>query len=177
MSRHFLIIDVEATCWERKDRQPGKPEIIEIGAVLLHAQRLTSLAEFQTFVKPVRSPLLSDFCTALTSIEQNDVDAAPLFPEAMALLSTEMLERRQIVFCSWGDYDRRQFLQDCKYHRIKYPFGKRHMNVKQLFAEKRRCRPCGMAQALAMMRMPLTGTHHRAIDDASNIARLAAKLL
>ena len=40
--------------------------------------------EFRTFVRPVRHPTLSPFCTELTGITQADVDAAPAFPAVVA---------------------------------------------------------------------------------------------
>lgn len=33
-----------------------------------------------------------------------------------------------------------------------------------------------MAQALKLLDMPLVGTHHRGVDDAVNIAKIAAKI-
>ena len=35
----------------------------------------------------------------------------------------------------------------------------------------------GMKGALAMMNVPLEGTHHRGVDDARNIAKLAQIIL
>jgi len=52
-------------------------EIIEIGAVMVEAQGLTVIDEFQTFIKPVRYPILTEFCKSLTSITQEQVDQAP----------------------------------------------------------------------------------------------------
>ncbi|MEN9576703.1 MAG: hypothetical protein RL514_4558 [Verrucomicrobiota bacterium] len=55
-------------------------EIIEIGAVAVRAEDGVPLAEFQSFVRPVRHPRLTPFCTQLTSIQQTDVDGAPRSP-------------------------------------------------------------------------------------------------
>jgi 3'-5' exoribonuclease 1 len=78
-----------------------------------------------------------------------------------------------VLFCSWGDYDRRQFEQDARYHKVPLPFGGRHLNLKKRFSaelgEETRYR---MAGALHRVGLTLRGTHHRGIDDARNIARL-----
>ncbi len=177
MGKLYLIIDVEATCWPRGDPRTKESEIIEIGAVLLDLARPADVAEFQAFVKPVRHPTLSELCTELTSIAQADVDEAPGFADAMERLRRELLSGGRVLFCSWGDYDRKQLRQDCKFHKVKFPFGRHHLNIKQLFADTHRCRPCGMAQALSMLHLPLTGTHHRGLDDARNIATIARRLL
>jgi len=176
VSRNYLIIDLEATCWDRGDPRRKESEIIEIGAVLVAPGTDADGREFQTFVQPVRHPGLSEFCQELTSIRQADVERAPRFPGALAQLTSFVERIGRVVFCSWGDYDRRQFLCDCGFHRVKYPFGKMHVNLKARFAERMRCRPCGMEQAARMLHLDLRGTHHRAIDDARNIAGVARSL-
>ena len=42
------------------------------------------VAERQTFVRPELNPVLSKFCTALTGIQQEQVDAAPTWETALA---------------------------------------------------------------------------------------------
>lgn len=169
---YFLVIDLEATCDTEKRIRTNQMEIIEIGSVLVDAETLVPVAEHQTFVKPVRHPVLTEFCKQLTTIKQADVDDAPGFPEAIASLR-RFIDGRDVLFCSWGDYDRRQFEQDAAFHRVALPFGGRHLNVKKEFSkhlgvEKR----YGMAGALERIGFELQGTHHRGIDDARNIARL-----
>ncbi len=169
---YFLVIDLEATCDEERRIPSRHMEIIEIGSVLVDAATLALVAEHQTFVKPVRHPVLTEFCTKLTTITQADVENAPGFPEAVASL-TRFIGGREVLFCSWGDYDRRQFEQDAKFHKVALPFGENHLNVKKQFStqlgEETRY---GMAGALRRVGLPLQGTHHRGIDDARNIARL-----
>jgi len=170
---HYLVIDVEATTDENYRTVPrSQTEIIEIGAVLVDARTLSPEADFQTFVRPVRHPKLTDFCTRLTTIIQREVDCAPLFPEAIGLL-TRFIGDRDALFCSWGAYDNNQFKQDAKHHKIVLPFGGRHLNVKEQFsAQLGEDRRYGMDGALRRVGLPLVGTHHRGIDDARNIARL-----
>ena len=86
---------------------------------------------------------------------------------------TWMYEHGATVFCSWGEYDRKQMELDCALHRVPYPMPGRHLNVKALFSETRGIKKrLGMAEALQHAGLELTGTHHRGIDDARNIARL-----
>jgi inhibitor of KinA sporulation pathway (predicted exonuclease) len=169
---YFLVIDLEATCDDQKRIRDRDMEIIEIGTVLVDAETFLPVAEHQTFVKPVRHPVLTDFCRKLTTITQADVENAPGFPEAIASLA-RFIDGRDVLFCSWGDYDRRQFEQDARRHKVSLPFGGKHLNLKkqftvQLGGDMR----YGMAGALRRVGLPLEGTHHRGIDDARNIARL-----
>src|SRR5690242_1861993 len=90
--------------------------------------------EFQTSVCPVRHSELTDFCNALTGLHQHELTEAPSFPEAIQGLKLWMSSFPDSLFCSWGDYDRNQFLQDCEYHRIAYPFPGGHLNLKAEFS-------------------------------------------
>ncbi|MFC1718710.1 exonuclease domain-containing protein [Candidatus Poribacteria bacterium] len=171
----YLIIDLEATCWKRNEGHYGENEIIEIGAVVI-GDDYEIVEEIQRFVRPVRNPVLSDFCKRLTSITQADVDSADPFPNVLRGFQAEA-ERvsgqrlRDLIFCSWGDYDRNQLKRDCQYHRLTYPFG-RHRNVKKEFARNHRIKPVGIPGALKILGIQFEGNHHRGIDDARNIARI-----
>ena len=168
----LLVIDLEATCDDRGTVPKHEMEIIEIGAVLVDVATLAPVADFQTFVKPVRHPTLTPFCVRLTSITQGQVDGAPRFPEALGALR-DFVGAQGALFASWGDYDRNQFEQDARYHHVSLPFGGRHLNIKRAFsAALGETKRYGMAEALARVGLPLEGTHHRGIDDARNIARL-----
>ncbi|MDJ0618523.1 MAG: 3'-5' exonuclease [Calothrix sp. MO_192.B10] len=172
-ARHFLIIDLEATCSKDNSIPRRQMEIIEIGAVMLNPSTWKIDSEFQQFVKPIIHPQLTDFCTELTTIKQQDVDAAPTFPEVITELKKWIFPFPNYVFCSWGNYDKNQFIQDCKFHQIPYPFASEHRNIKQEFSEYLGVsRKFGMAQALQYLGMELQGTHHRGIDDARNIAAI-----
>jgi inhibitor of KinA sporulation pathway (predicted exonuclease) len=83
---YYLVLDLEATCCDQETIKRHQMEIIEIGAVMVAAQDLTVIDEFQTFTKPVRYPALTPFCKSLTSITQEQVDQAPSYVETVNLL-------------------------------------------------------------------------------------------
>lgn len=188
MTKRFLVIDLEATCSQAPEAPIPRHvmETIEIGAVLLDPS-FAPVGELQTFVRPVRTPRLTAFCTKLTSIRQADVDGAPTFPEAMEALARFLGDGERPRFCSWGDYDRHQLTQDAAYHRVALPLGAAHLNLKRRFSERlaeesaphdlRSRKKYGMAGALRLRGLGLEGTHHRGIDDARNIARLVPFIL
>ncbi len=170
----YLIIDLEATCWEYRSRK-SESEIIEIGAVLLDSG-YKILGEFQTFIMPIKNPILSEFCKELTSIKQEDINNAEIFPIALKEFIGKVEETagcniKNIVFCSWGYYDEKQLIQDCQLHNIEYPFL-RHRSLKHEFAERKGMKPRGMKKTLQFCGIELEGTHHRGIDDARNIAKI-----
>jgi 3'-5' exoribonuclease 1 len=179
---HYLVIDLEATCDDGKGTFPRREmEIIEIGAVLVRGDTLETIGEFQTFVRPVRHPALTPFCTKLTTITQAEVDAAPTFPQAIEELGRFLRTEApgaQPLFCSWGGFDKTQFEQDAQFHRVALPFGDRHMNLKEQFSSQQGLwKKYGMAGALEKVGLALVGTHHRGLDDARNIARLLPWIL
>lgn len=172
----YVIVDLEATCWE-KGYGPDESEIIEIGAVRLETASGPVIDEFASFIRPIAHPTLSAFCTELTSITQAQVDGADhfweVFPRFLEWAGTE-----PFVFCSWGEYDRNQIRRDCKRHKFPYPPAlERHLNLKKEFARQTGSGPIGMAGALAQLGIPLVGTHHRGIDDSRNIAKIAQQIL
>ena len=171
----ILIIDLEATCWESKELHPGENEIIEIGAVLIDSSRQIRWSG-GFFVRPVLNPVLSDFCTKLTSISQADVDSAPSLAVALERFSEQVKSSlsctlKDCTFVSWGNYDRNQFEKDCARHDIPYPFGP-HMNLKAEFLKKHNLKHAGVPSALKTLGLSFEGTHHRGVDDALNIARI-----
>ena len=172
----YVIIDLEATCWEGVRHSP-KMAIIEIGAVCLASHGGPVEGEFGGYVRPVLEPTLSDFCRHLTSIRQEDVDGAELFGPVLGRFNA-WLGPEPYVPCSWGAYDLHQLQHDCQQHGVPLPVAfAGHINLKKEFARLRGVKSCGMRKALEIAGIPLTGTHHRALDDARNIAKLALLIL
>ena len=178
MPEHYLVVDLEATTSRDGSVPRDERETIEIGAVLVRVESLEPEAEFATLVRPVRHPTLTPFCTQLTTITQAMVAEAPLFPAAMAAFAQQMpLAESGVVFCSWGEFDRRQLERDSAYHGIPYLLPV-HLNLKRRFSEsvgssrRARRRGFGVAEALAACHLEFEGTAHRGLDDARNIARL-----
>jgi inhibitor of KinA sporulation pathway (predicted exonuclease) len=173
---YYLIVDVEATCSDDGAVPRHEMEIIEIGAVIVASKTFEIESEFQALVRPVRHPELTDFCVELTGITQDNVSSAPPFPTAINAMNRWMCQFNDSLFCSWGDYDRNQFLQDCAHHKIDYPFGPEHLNLK---AEFSRCfglkKKLGVTQALKHFGLNFEGSHHRGLDDAKNIARIVRR--
>jgi inhibitor of KinA sporulation pathway (predicted exonuclease) len=172
---YYLVIDLEATTSEGgKAFPPHEMETIEIGAVLVRAATLEPIDEHQTFVRPVRHPVLLAFCMELTGIRQDMVDGAPLFHEAFAAMRARMIANRDglVVWGSWGQYDADQFRKDCVRHGVHYDMPP-HLNLKDALSAAQGWRKSyGMAKALTRCGLTLHGAHHRGIDDARNIVKM-----
>jgi inhibitor of KinA sporulation pathway (predicted exonuclease) len=173
--RRIVAVDVEATCW-KKGMFSRKKETIEIGAVLLQLDRPQSKwPEFQTFVRPLRLPRLSSFCRELTGITQENVDAAPTFPEALRLFLEWSQPPERIVLATWSHYDLWQLDLDLEAHglpKLAFPF----LDVKKLAA---RIVGSKSLEETARELAPdvVSMQRHRAIADARLTARILGRLL
>lgn len=171
--KYHLIVDLEATCCNDGSFPRDEMEIIEIGAVMLSAETLQIVSEFQTFIQPLQHPQITDFCKELTSISQNDVDSAPNFKEAIKSFQTWANGFASFDFSSWGYYDKNQLEKDCRFHQIPFPINAPHRNLKLEFSQLLGVsKGYGMSKALSKIGIKLEGTHHRGIDDARNIAKI-----
>ncbi len=171
---NVLVIDVEATCSDDESISGSDMEIIEIGACWVSPGG-DILDTFQSFVRPVLNETLTTFCKRLTTISQAQVDSAPTFDKVAPLLHTFALAHieTQSIWASWGKYDHAQFGHDSKRHVIDNPLAHLgHANLKKIFAKKRKIKSVGMMGALRIAGIEHTGEHHRALDDAINIAKL-----
>ena len=173
MSDLIVVCDLEATCWEDGESQTiDRMEVIEIGCVLLDFEgRLVD--EFECFVRPVQHPILTEFCTKLTTIRQEDVDTAPVFCDAMKALDS-WLGGRNICWASWGRFDHKLLLNqqnryDEKFQMLEVP----HLNIKDAWRRStKHSRTTDLYQALAFYGLAFEGVPHRALTDAKNTAKL-----
>ena len=173
--RRIVVVDVEATCW-KKGVFSRRKETIEIGAVRWLPDRDPSRwPEFQTFVRPQRLPRLSSFCRELTGITQENVDAAPLFPEALRLLMEWSPPLERVVLATWSRYDMWQLDLDLEAHglpTLASPF----LDVKKLAARVVGARSFEQtARELAPHTVDMP--RHRAIADAHRTALILSRLL
>lgn len=170
---NVLVIDVESTCWEPPEVQPkgAISEIIEIGIAVVNLKSLEIIKNDSIIIRP-QSSKLSKFCTKLTTLTQEYVDQGMTFQAAMAVLKRDYNSEDR-TFVSWGDYDRKMFERNSKDYGVKYPFGPRHMNLKNSFTMLHGLeREPGLDSALDYLGLSLEGTHHRGVDDAKNIAKV-----
>src|SRR3989442_8694200 len=101
------VVDVEATCWEGEPPPGERAEIIEVGIARLDVATLTIVEQRGILVRP-RASRVSAYCTGLTTLTQEDVDAGMEFADVCSDLRSS-LDSRNLVWASYGDYDRQMF--------------------------------------------------------------------
>lgn len=171
-----LVIDIEATCWEKAPPEGERSEIIEIGLCELDLKTGAIDAKESLLVRPEGSRV-SDFCERLTGLTQERADAGLPFEEACRRLRAERFSERR-VWASFGNYDRRLFERQCADRAVAYPFSDEHWDVRLLAAAALGLRHgAGMVRTMEALGLEPVGEHHRAADDAWNAARMLALLL
>lgn len=179
MTDKYIVLDLEATCDEgREDDQMG--EIIEIGACLASVDGKI-ISEFQTYIRPVDRPVLTEFCTKLTHITQQQVDQAPEYLAAIEAFDRWVIDCRRnhgpfVKWGSWGEYDRKAFQRNSVRLNVRTPLilAYEHMNLKNVYghAVGRKKKMVGLGKALHCEKMQFQGAQHCGLDDAKNAARL-----
>ncbi|KAI9064213.1 hypothetical protein FKP32DRAFT_1611313 [Trametes sanguinea] len=209
----FLVLDVEATCVAGAGFDYPN-EIIEWPVVLLRwkdkdikgkARELEVVDEFRSFVRPTWRPQLSQFCSALTGITQEQVDGAPSFPEVLDQFR-RFLEKHELIdpetgrrltrfcFCTDGPHDIRDFVIPIpswltwdivdvrrlvgEWHAFSTPDPDGGANRRPVgaFPLPRRVSLSIPRQLHALGLEPFEGRQHSGIDDTRNIARLVIEL-
>ncbi|CAD8063832.1 unnamed protein product [Paramecium sonneborni] len=178
---NIIILDFEATCI-REQNKKYLQEIIEFPAQVYNVQERKVIKEFWRYLKPVENPILSDFCTELTGITQEQVDKGILLDQAIDefIQFKQGLQRYCILTC--GDYDLNLLKKEASrkgiaiqkelqfYINIKKVFPKSLRNPKQIKD------PC-MVEMLEQCGLDLQGRHHSGIDDVRNITRIVHYLI
>ena len=195
---YFIIIDFESTCWENKENQPHKNEIIEFPAVLMNAVNGEIEDTFHHYVMPTKGWNLSDFCKKLTGISQETVNNSSPLGAIMRLFSkwvdklktekdieinsSEIIDAGEIktaTYITWSDWDLGTMLNhECRQKGIyKASHFNRWNDLRATYRTFYNTRPQGLNGALSERGIMFSGRQHSGIDDAKNTARLAFKMI
>ena len=188
MSNHLIIFDLEATCWEstipsaqRNEhlvlpigspewKQQNQMETIEIGAVKVDPKTYNIIDTFQIFIKPVLNPVLTAYCSKLTTITQEDVNGAETFRDAYPKFNKWC--QGPSFYIGWGAYDRKQLDLDCKRHGLTCFPKEKYLNGKEEYLKFTGRKGRGLRKAVSHYNLEFEGTQHRAICDAIMTAKI-----
>ncbi|XP_058448911.1 3'-5' exonuclease Snipper [Malaya genurostris] len=193
--RYIIVMDLEATCWTKETQKWKTHEIIEFPAVLLNLSSGQIESEFQQYVMPIENPRLSEFCTELTGIRQQQVDAGVPLPTCFILfnkwLNKVLLERKlylpktelrdktgNVAFATWTDWDLGSCLsKECTRKRIPKPSCfDLWIDVRTIYRQLYQRRPANFGEALESLGIRFEGRPHSGLHDARNIARLMTRM-
>jgi len=170
-----LVVDLELTCWAGQPPRGQVQEVIEIGLCVLHTPSGGRQGRESILVKPMSQ--VSRFCTELTTLTPELLNRGLPFAEACEYLRAGYQSDRR-AWASWGSFDRDVIREQCAAVGARYPFTGDHLDVQLLFSLVfGLTRRVGMLEALSLLELRRHGIHHRAVDDAWNIAAILSRLL
>lgn len=178
MGNFYIVFDLEATCWDQQTgenlaenyyKQKNQMETIEIGAVKVDFN-YNILDKFQSFVKPVLNPVLTEFCKTLTTITQEDVDSAKTFKEVYKDF-TQWADRPS-RYIAWGQYDYNQLFKDCERSGIQLFSNDKYRNGKFVIQDMRGFPGKGLGQEVKRYGLEFEGTPHRGLCDAIMVSKV-----
>lgn len=188
---YICVLDFEATC--ESNNKTWEHEIIEFPSVLLKwdikTRQYQPIAEFQEYCKPLHNITLTKFCTGLTGITQEQVNAGADFPDTLKRhtkwilgLVPELEEYSAVppvVLLTVGHWDMADMMvRECKRWNLNpHPFYRKYINIKEVYQKYHKVKRLGMAGMLNHAGLKLLGRHHSGIDDCRNTGRLVQKLV
>jgi inhibitor of KinA sporulation pathway (predicted exonuclease) len=137
-------------------------------------QTLEITRESAHFVRPRRWEI-SDRCTKLTGITEDDIKSARSFPEVIASLTQEF-SPAEALCCTWGN-DAGLIASTCQAHGLKTPL-RYLLDLAQLFQGLFLLRQtASLRSAAEMLGLKFNGVPHGALVDARNAARVHAAVI
>ncbi len=171
------VIDIELTCYPNGIFPAGEvPEPIEIGLCELNLETLEIRKSMSFPIVPTRSSV-SPFCTELTGWTYPVLKKRGFtFPKVCQLLTKYGAANRLVI--SDSDNEVSTIGEHCLFHGVPNPFGASQLNVATLFSILTQpSQNLSLEAMLNHLGMSFEGEPHRGQIDATNIARLAIKLL
>ncbi|CAM3982227.1 3'-5' exonuclease [Cohnella lubricantis] len=173
----YIVYDLEMTVRRKKGQVA---EIIEIGAAkVVLKDGVPSIEDtFQSFVRPVVVPQLSEDTVSFTGIRQEDVNGAETLGPVIRRF-VEWIGPEEYYLCAWGPDDHRQFVQECRQQKLPTDWILNHNNLQKMLSKTfklEKHQQMGLKNAVEMLEIPFVGSHHRALDDAMNTAQILVKL-
>jgi inhibitor of KinA sporulation pathway (predicted exonuclease) len=179
---YILVLDFEAQCQNGADLECQ--EIIEFPVLIIDVKQQKLLENFfHYYIRPVKMPVLTEFCKELIGIEQDWVDKGILLEEALVLFDKFLEENKLLsssfIIATCGDWDISTCLRkECTYKEIELKdYLCKWINVKKLYESFYNEPKGGMKEMLEKMNLTLDGRHHSGIDDSRNIAKIVLHLI
>ena len=123
-----IFLDLEFTCWEDNniinnwEDESRPPEVIQMGFAYYSKNQNQITNTFSSYVKPKVSPVLSNYCKKLLSIDNDLIKNSPKLTDVVIKLSNWLDQiPKNFVFSSWGVEDYLIMADDCDRSNIPNP--------------------------------------------------------
>lgn len=178
MIKMYLIVDLEATCWEEKNKKDLN-EIIDIGIVVCD-NNYDIVETWSSLCKPKVNSVLSPFCRKLTKIKQEEIDSSCFFIDTINSFKEWFCynfkrQSKDINWYSWGDWDLNCLSNECKRNEIEMPF-KDHIDLKEEYSKfynYKNGEKISLKAISIKEKVEFTQKKHRGLPDAIAAASIA----
>ncbi len=139
----------------------------------MDAKNFEVIDKFHQYVQPSVNKSLTEFCTNLTGISQEQVNDQPHLQQTLNNFNewiNKNGEPGKFIFITCGDWDLKKMLPgQASYFNISLPgYFNEWINVKVAFEEVTGCRAKSMMNMLAKLGLAHLGRHHSGIGRTQN---------
>lgn len=189
--KYLLVIDFEATCWEKwlSVFHKHHHEIIEFPCILYDVEKNKVLTEFQQYVKPTECPKLSKYCKELTGIQQSNVDNGLPLRTSINLFNIWLREQElkynfsckfdNCLAATWSDWDLGKCLKhECWRKSLKFPtIFSNWIDVRAVYRKHYFRKSKTIIEVVKEVGLKFQGRLHSGLDDSRNIANLIGHMI
>lgn len=164
----LMILDQECSFANHWKREENKSELLELGAVAVD-KNYEIQSTFNSYVKPIFHPNLSEECLELLGDIQAKVDTAPGFNTVMKRFDEWVQSSNVDKIASWGISDRTFILKQLeKYNLTSTTFELEYIDLKKAFRKSRpvKIKPVGLRKAAEIVGAEIVEPQHSALNDA-----------
>lgn len=175
----LMIFDQECSFAHAWKKEEDKSELLELGAVVVVVDKNYEIqSTFDSYVKPIFHPNLSEECLELLADIQSKVDSAPEFPVVLERFDKWVQSNSVNKIVSWGISDRTFILKQLSKYELKSTtFELEYIDLKKAFRKSRpvRIKPVGLRKAAEIVGVEVVEPQHSSLNDAFtalNVAKL-----
>lgn len=157
----IVIMDLECTTLGKKERN-REIEIIQIGCVKVNYSG-DIIDTYIRNVRPIKNPVLSDYCKQLTNISQKDVDTARKFKNVINELYAWIGDSKFIL--TWGS-DGDIWDKNCKFNGVPNKIKNRFIDYQDIIKYKYNTNVvCGLGKIVTQLGIDVP-YNHNALNDS-----------
>lgn len=191
----YGILDIEMTCDGKQENgkfiddgrmKRSQREIISVGFVVCD-DKYNIKNRYSSFVKPVSTTSITDYCENLTGITQNDINHGKKCNNAFRDIR-DMCEKYSIDYIfTFGNSDKDGIIISAKWIRKKkekagnlYFISEKIIDVRPTILKGINCknyrRSPSLSKIAEMLQIKMKGRHHNALNDAVLLYKICKEL-
>lgn len=192
---NYGLLDIEMTCDGKQENgkfiddgrmKRSQREIISVGFVVCD-DKYNIKNRYSSFIKPVHTTIITDYCEKLTGITQNDVDHGKKCNNAFRDIR-EMCKKYSVDYIfTFGNADKMGIIFSAKWNRKEkervnnlFAISEKVIDVRPAILRGIDCknykRSPSLSRIAEMLEIKIKGAHHNALNDAVLLCKICREL-